>query len=149
MHISASQLSAPGSRPARESCAPRAGCPQWHHLMNPCRRSLHFRHARMLRLSLQRYSCRVFFFPFFHCYEVTFVKRKIKEYSPLASHSCRSLTASGQSHDLPVPGIWPLCYSWIGYQQANGSPRALQSKNVGHYFYCAYIVETQIARTLK
>ena len=86
---------------------------------------------------------------YYHCYEVTFVKRKIKEYSPLASHSCRSLTASGKSHDLPVPGIWPLCYSWIGYQQANGSPRALQSKNVGHYFYCAYIVETQIARTLQ
>ena len=22
---------------------------------------------------------------------------------------------------LTVPGMWPLCYSWIGYLQANGS----------------------------
>ena len=39
---------------------------------------------------------------------------------------------------LTVPGIWPLCYSWIGYQQANGSPRALQSKLVDHGFSYAH-----------
>ena len=37
------------------------------------------------------------------------------------SHICISLAASGKSSDLTVPGMWPLCYSWIGYLQANGS----------------------------
>ena len=26
--------------------------------------------------------------------------------------------------------MWPLCYTWIGYRQANGSPRVLLSKGV-------------------
>lgn len=48
------------------------------------------------------------------------------------------LTASGKSSDLTVPGIWPLCYSWIGYLQANGPPWALRSKSVDHVFTCAH-----------
>ena len=36
------------------------------------------------------------------------------------SHLC-DLSASERSSDLTVPGMWPLCYSWIGYRQANGS----------------------------
>ena len=53
-----------------------------------------------------------------------------------SSHFC--LTASGKSPDLTVPGSWPLCYSWIGYQQANGPPWALRSENVDHGFTCAH-----------
>ena len=40
---------------------------------------------------------------------------------------------------------WPLCYSWVGYQQANGPPRALPSNSVDHgvpmptyYLTCFY-----------
>ena len=66
-----------------------------------------------------------FLFPMIPCYEVTVVKGKFRK-------SCFScilkpvtfgffLTAPGKSSDLTVPGMWPLCYSWIGYQQANGS----------------------------
>ena len=40
--------------------------------------------------------------------------------------------------DLTVHGMWPLCYSWIGYLQANGPPRALLSKSVDHGFTCAH-----------
>ena len=40
--------------------------------------------------------------------------------------------------DLTGPGIWPLCYSWIGYLQANGPPRALLSKSVDHGFTCSH-----------
>ena len=29
---------------------------------------------------------------------------------------------SWKGSDLTVPGMWPLCYTWIGYRQANGSP---------------------------
>ncbi len=47
-------------------------------------------------------------------------------------------TAFGKSPDLTVPGIWPLCYTWIGYQQANGSPRVLLSNSVDHGFTCAH-----------
>ena len=35
------------------------------------------------------------------------------------SYNIYFLTAFGKSSDLTVPGMWPLCYSWIGYQQAN------------------------------
>ena len=38
--------------------------------------------------------------------------------------------------DLTVPGIWPLCYSWIGYLQANGPPWVLLSFYVDHDFSC-------------
>lgn len=44
------------------------------------------------------------------------------------------LTASGKSSDLTVPGIWPLCYSWIGYLQANGPLEVQLSINVDHGF---------------
>ena len=37
---------------------------------------------------------------------------------------------------LTVPGIWPLCYSWIGYLQANGPPWVLLSFYVDHDFSC-------------
>jgi len=30
------------------------------------------------------------------------------------------LSAFERCSDLTVPGMWPLCYSWIGYRQANG-----------------------------
>ena len=64
-----------------------------------------------------------------HCYEVTVVKVEIKIFGvtpeifvSAASHICNAiLTVSGKSSDLTVPGMWPLCYSWIGYLQANGS----------------------------
>jgi len=52
---------------------------------------------------------------------------------PLGSHICEYLTVSGKSSDLTVPGMWPLCYSWIGYQQANGPPWALRSTSVDHW----------------
>ena len=42
--------------------------------------------------------------------------------------------------DLTVPGIWPLCYSWIGYLQANGSPWVLLSNFVDHDFSCQHRV---------
>ena len=32
------------------------------------------------------------------------------------------LTALEKSPSLTVPGSWPLCYTWIGYLQANGPP---------------------------
>lgn len=48
------------------------------------------------------------------------------------------LTASGKGSGFTVPGIWPLCYTWIGYQQANGPPRVLQSKSVDHGSPCAH-----------
>nr|DAW41458.1 MAG TPA: hypothetical protein [Caudoviricetes sp.] len=32
------------------------------------------------------------------------------------------LTALEKSPSLTVPGSWPLCYTWIDYLQANGSP---------------------------
>ena len=55
-----------------------------------------------------------------HCYEVTVVKVEI--FVSSASHICNAiLTVSGKSSDLTVPGMWPLCYAWIGYLQANGS----------------------------
>ena len=38
--------------------------------------------------------------------------------------------------DLTVPGIWPLCYSWIGYLQANGPPWVLLSFCVDHDCSC-------------
>ena len=57
------------------------------------------------------------------------------------------LSVSERSSDLTVSGMWPLCYSWIGYRQANGPPRALRSKSVDHQG--ANIVKTQIARTLQ
>ena len=64
-----------------------------------------------------------------HCYEVTVVKGGIKIFGVIpeifvssASHICNAiLTVSGKSSDLTVPGMWPLCYAWIGYLQANGS----------------------------
>ena len=64
-----------------------------------------------------------------HCYEVTVVKVEIKIFGVTpeilvssASHICNAiLTVSGKSSDLTVPGMWPLCYTWIGYLQANGS----------------------------
>ena len=64
-----------------------------------------------------------------HCYEVTVVKVEIKIFGVTpeifvssASHICNAiLTVSGRSSDLTVPGMWPLCYAWIGYLQANGS----------------------------
>ena len=34
--------------------------------------------------------------------------------------------------------MWPLCYSWIGYLQANGPPGALLSKGVDHGFTCSH-----------
>ena len=34
--------------------------------------------------------------------------------------------------------MWPLCYSWIGYLQANGPPRVLLSISVDHGFTCAH-----------
>ena len=40
--------------------------------------------------------------------------------------------------NLTVHGMWPLCYSWIGYLQANGPPRALLSISVDHGFTCAH-----------
>ena len=57
------------------------------------------------------------------CYEVTVVKRRLQE-SFFSRHGTFVffLTASGKSFDLTVPGMWPLCYSWIGYLQANGPP---------------------------
>lgn len=63
------------------------------------------------------------------CYEVTVVKGGIKIFGVTpeilvssASHICNAiLTVSGKSSDLTVPGMWPLCYAWIGYLQANGS----------------------------
>ena len=63
------------------------------------------------------------------CYEVTVVKVEIKIFGVTpeifvssASHICNAiLTVSGKSSDLTVPGMWPLCYAWIGYLQANGS----------------------------
>ena len=64
-----------------------------------------------------------------HYYEVTVVKVEIKIFGVTpeifvssASHICNAiLTVSGKSSDLTVPGMWPLCYAWIGYLQANGS----------------------------
>ena len=64
-----------------------------------------------------------------HCYEVTVVKVEIKIFGVTleifvssASHICNAiLTVFGKSSDLTVPGMWPLCYTWIGYLQANGS----------------------------
>ena len=29
---------------------------------------------------------------------------------------------SWKGSNLTVSGMWPLCYTWIGYRQANGSP---------------------------
>ena len=40
--------------------------------------------------------------------------------------------------DLTIPGIWPLCYSWIGYLQANGPPLVLLSILVDHDYSCQH-----------
>jgi hypothetical protein len=45
----------------------------------------------------------------------------------------------GKGPNLTVPGMWPLCYSWIGYLQANDPPRALRSKKRGSRFYLKVI----------
>ena len=59
---------------------------------------------------------------FLNCYEVTFVKRKtqIEFLFFLDRHDIPREILEGLR--LTVPGMWPLCYSWIGYRQANGSP---------------------------
>ena len=31
----------------------------------------------------------------------------------------------GKNIGCQLFGTWPFCYSWIGYQQVNGSPKAL------------------------
>ena len=73
-------------------------------------------------------------------------KCRIQQTFSWLSHLC-DLSASERSSDLTVPGMWPLCYSWIGYRQANGPPWALRSNSVDHR--SANIVKTQIARTLQ
>jgi len=34
--------------------------------------------------------------------------------------------------------LWPLWYTWIGYLQVNGPPRASPSKNVDHRYLCQH-----------
>ena len=65
----------------------------------------------------------------------------------MASHICIFLTASGKSSDLTVPGMWPLCYSWIGYLQANGSAVSPAIYKRGSLM--CHIESAQMARTLQ
>ena len=64
---------------------------------------------------------------------------KCKKFFPLnLDHICLLSDSIWKGSDLTVLGIWPLCYSWIGYLQANGPPGALLSKGVDHGFTCSH-----------
>ena len=64
---------------------------------------------------------------------------KCKKFFPLnLDHICLLSDSIWKGSDLTVLGIWPLCYSWIGYLQANGPPGALLSKGVDHGFTCTH-----------
>lgn len=63
---------------------------------------------------------------------------KLKKFFLGLNHICLLSDSIWKEPDLTVHGMWPLCYSWIGYLQANGPPRALLSKSVDHGFTCAH-----------
>ena len=64
---------------------------------------------------------------------------KCKKFFPLnLDHICLLSDSIWKGPDLTVLGIWPLCYTWIGYLQANGPPGALLSKGVDHGFTCTH-----------
>ena len=68
-----------------------------------------------------------FFFRLFKCYLVMkwLLSRVNFEKFFLTPVTFVFLTALDKSPSLTVPGSWPLCYTWIGYLQGNGPPRAL------------------------
>lgn len=70
---------------------------------------------------------------------MTFVKSYFQKFFLNPSHICFFLTALEKSLSLTVPGSWPLCYSWIGYLQANGPPTSSTIyKRGSQYFMCAH-----------
>ena len=66
-------------------------------------------------------------------YQEAILPDRIALFFPIPMTSKRSL-------DWQFSGMWPFCYSWIGYRQANGSPRVLLSYGVDHIFMCTHSI---------